>query len=399
MSRRVAAALVAAALGAAAGAALGLTRGGHYEASSLLEVLPPAAGEKAADVQAATYAAYVVERGFLEQVRAQVAGGQLTVDELADRVRAEHDEGTALVEIVGEGETEAEARGLAAELAAALIGTVQQAARSRALQVQDGLRRGIDELDAQLEGEDDPARLASLRAQRAELARRLAEVTAEGVEAGNRLRLVATPAAEAEHVSPRAWLWVLLGGAVGLLAGTGLAALRRVRVPRPRLPAPRLPERAARPAPAALVEPAPDAVVRGEVQARTEPPGAEVLWSRNGRRWRPLSGLLPDGTYLLRARGSGETVPVVVDNEPPEVQLGAPSLREGVVHLSAEAADAGSGVEAVTFMVSDGTPQWTAVPSVWTPPAPGVYWFCAVAADRAGNRASSPLVPLRIESL
>src|SRR6266508_5640690 len=101
--RRVAVAVAAALAGAAAGLGLGLARGSHYEASALLRVLPAQQGaetpeeSRAADVEAATYASLVEQRAFLQQIRAQVAAGRLTVDELAGRVHGRHEAGTALV--------------------------------------------------------------------------------------------------------------------------------------------------------------------------------------------------------------------------------------------------------------------------------------------------------------
>ncbi|MEX0673194.1 MAG: hypothetical protein WD067_00375 [Gaiellaceae bacterium] len=389
---RVAAAVAAALAGAAAGLALGLTRGDHYEATALLQVLPAPEGaetpeeSRPADVQAATYASLVEQAAFLQQIRAQVAAGRLTVDELEERVHGRHEAGTALVEVAAEAESDLDARALAADVAGALLAAVQQAARTRSLQAEDELKRRIAVIDADIEAaEGDSARQESLRAQRAALAERLAAETESGVAAAGRL-VLAAPAAEARRVRADWWPWALGGAAIGLLAG-----LLSVGRPRRRLAV-------------TLVAPAAGAFLRGSVAVVTEPPGAGVEWSSDGARWHSVRGALdtaalPDGQYLLRTPGASEATPVVVDNTPPAVALSPPPrFSGGVVLLDAEAEDAGSGVASVTFMVSTGGPDWTEIPSEFAPERPGVYWFSAVAADRAGNRAASELMPVTVDA-
>jgi hypothetical protein len=234
-------------------------------------------------------------------------------------------------------------------------------------------------IDAEIEAaEGNAARQESLRAQRAALAERLAATTESGVAAAGRLVLVA-PAAEARRVRAAWWPWVLGGATIGLLAGLLPAARPRRR-------------------PAAIVAPAAGAFLRGKIPVRTEPPGSPVQWSADGRRWRRLGGArLADGRYLLRTPGSGEATPVVVDNTPPTVALPPPRLSGGVVLLDAQAEDSGSGVASLTYMVSSGGPVWTEISSEFAPERPGVYWFSAVAADRAGNKATSEPVPVRVD--
>lgn len=383
MSRkRVAVAVAAALAGAVAGLAVGLARGDHFEATALLQVLPAPQEPRPADVQAATYASLVEQPAFLQQIRAQVAAGQLTVGELAERVHGRHEAGTGLVEVAAEAESDLDARALAADVAGALLASVQQAARTRALQAEDELKRRIALVDAEIEAaEGDAARQESLRAQRAALAERLGAETESGIAAAGRL-VLAAPAAEARRVRPAWWPWLLGGAAIGLLAG--LLPARRPRV---------------RPA-AAIIAPAAGAFLRGSIEVRTEPPRARVEWSADGRGWRPLGAApLPDGRYLLRTPGMREAIPVVVDNTPPTVALSPPPrFSGGVVLLDAEAEDAGSGVASVTFMVSSGGPDWTEIPSEFAPERPGVYWFSAVATDRAGNKAASELMPVQVNA-
>lgn len=376
---RLAVAVGAALAGAAVGLVLGLTRGEHYEASALLQVLP-AQGAGPADVEAASYASLVEQRAFLQQIRSQVAAGQLTVDELEERVHGRHERGTGLVEVAADAQRDLDARALAADVAGALLASVQQTGRTRALQAEDELRRRIALIDAEIEAaEGDAARQESLRAQRGALAERLAAKTESGVAAAGRL-ILAAPAAEARSVRAEWWRWVLGGAAIGLLAG--LLPGRRPRV---------------RPA-AAILEPAPGAFVRSPVSVRTEPPGAPVRWSSDGRRWQRLrQARLADGRYLLRARGSRDATPIVVDNTPPTIVLAPPRLSAGVVLLDAEAEDAGSGVASLKYMVSAGGPDWMEIPSPeFAPGRPGVYWFSAVVADRAGNKATSEPMAVRV---
>jgi hypothetical protein len=79
--------------------------------------------------------------------------------------------------------------------------------------------------------------------------------------------------------------------------------------------------------------------LRGPLAVRTEPAGAPVEWSADGRAWHAL---------------------------------GAAPLAEGRY------------------------PEWTEIPSEFAPEQPGVYWFCAVAADRAGNKAASEPMPVQV---
>lgn len=390
MIRRVPGALAGVAVGAAVALAIVLLLDGGYRSSATLRVLPAEeeavspAGRASAEVQAATYAALVERAGFLEQVRAQVAGGRLSAEELARRVDGRHREGTALVEIVTEADTAADSRGLAGDLAGALLGSLQQTARQRAAQVEDELRRRIEEVDQAIQeavGDEE-----SLRERRAALNEELARAAAGAVQEGTRLELVA-PAGEADRARPPAWPLVLAGAVAGLLLGA-LVPLPRRRVERP----------------ASVVAPKAGTVLSGEVGVATDPPGAPVEWSTDGAAWMRVNGTwdaaaVADGHYLLRAAGSAEAVPVEVDNHPPRVRLEEPEPYGGRLLLRAEAEDPGSGVASVSFMVSDGSAEWTEVPAEWEPPAPGLWWLCAVAADRAGNRASSELVPVRVESL
>lgn len=288
-----------------------------YEAQALVAVQGPSPDERrtaSAVVQAETYAQIVQSEGFLEQARAQLAGGRLESRQLADRVDAHRRPGAALVEITAQGTTRADARGLATDVAGALVSFVQEQARQRATQIEDELRR-------QLAGADEDERGAL----RAELARE----TARAAEAATGVVIAARPV-EPEDPVGKPWVRNLL---LGLLLGVGAGlALGIVRLPR----------RQPRPAPA---------------------PG---------------------------------------DTTPPEVRIVAPERGArvtGVVALRADARDDESGVAAVRFLVSTGTPDWALLDgSDWdTAGIPeGRYWLSAVATDAAGNSASSEPLPVTV---
>jgi hypothetical protein len=268
----------------------------------------------------------------------------------------------------------------------ASLASVQQSERTRALQAEDELRRRIAVIDADIEtAQGDDVRQESLRAQRVALAERLAAMTESGLAGAGGL-VLAAPAAEARWVRAEWWPWALGGAAIGLLAG-----LTPARRPRRRLAA-------------TLVAPAAGAFLRGSVPVWTEPPRARVEWSADGVRWHSVrraldTTALPDGRYLLRTPGAPEATPVVVDNTPPTVALSpSPRFSGGVVLLDAEAEDAGSGVASVGYMVSAGGTEWTEIPAEFAPERPGVYWFCAVAADRAGNKAASERIPVQVSA-
>ena len=265
-------------------------------------------------VQAETYAQVVDSEGFLEQARAQLAGGRLESQELADRVDAHRRPGAALVEITAEGPTPSDASGLATDVAGALVSFVQEQARQRATQIADELRR-------QLAGADEDE-IAALQAE-------LARQASGAAEAGTGVVIAARPV-EPEDPVGKPWGRNLL---LGLLFGAALGlTLSLVRLPR------REPKPASAP-------------------ADVTPPAVRIVTPERGARV------------------------------------------TGVVALRADARDDESGVAAVRFLVSTGTPDWALLDgSQWdTAGIPeGRYWLSAVATDRAGNSAASEPMPVSV---
>lgn len=418
--------LAGAVLGAAAGALAVSAVDERHRASVTLQTLPSTAAPLVEGrrlllaTQSETYAQLLAQRAFLEQIRPQVAGGGLSIEELIERVDAERPQGTALVQITADAPTEAEARGLASDVAGALVGYVQQTARQRAAQAEDELRRRIDDLSTRiLQTTDEPARLEALREERAELNAALARLAGDAVAEGTRLAIAGAPALEPEPLRPSRLAWGTAGAAIGALLALLAAVLapRRARARRPAVVREAELQPGPAPAPAAeperepvLLEPLPNAILTGPAAVRVEPAETRVEWSPDGTSWTALEGAewatatVPDGAYLLRVAGSAASITVFVDNTPPAVALVAPDEARGTVVLRADASDAGSGVASTEFMLSTGTAEWTTIAAgpeaEWdtTSLPAGIYWICAVARDRAGLPAASEPQAVRVTS-
>jgi hypothetical protein len=121
------------------------------------------------------------------------------------------------------------------------------------------------------------------------------------------------------------------------------------------------------------------------------------------------TGMAPDGLRVVSALARDRagnvaraSVPVTVDNTPPEVRIIAPApgaVAGDAIEVVVEAADATSGVAQVELAV-DGTSRSVTE----TPPyrfrldtkglGPGPHVLQAAAVDRTGNRGESPPVPI-----
>jgi capsular exopolysaccharide synthesis family protein len=217
----------------------------EYEATAILEVSsidtsgPDATdlftAQQASQALARTYARLIVDQSFLEQIRSQVANGELSATELQDRLSAEAVEETALIELRAEGDSPEEARQLADEVATAFIGTIREESAARSARLIEQIRTEIASINEEIQrvsagaaggGDAAAEELAALRATRAALTAQLAGVAANGVEQGTSVSLVAPPTASSDAVRPRPLLNLLAGALIGLLAGIGLAWLR-----------------------------------------------------------------------------------------------------------------------------------------------------------------------------
>jgi capsular polysaccharide biosynthesis protein len=349
-------------VGALAGLALGLVgtvlSDDVYRAKALLEISaapdpgapPRRASRLPAVVLAETYARMLDDDTFLAGIVPQVAAGRFTADELAERVRAEHPDDSALVEVTAEGATRQEAQAIASDVVTAFNALVQQLARQRTQQLEDDLRRRINALA--------PRRTA----ERAALAAQLARVATQGVEQATSVRVAAAPYAPPGRVRPDL-LQNLAGGLLlGLVVGLGATLLRR-RAPAEVVPVPVEAEPAPLPEPVAEPEPLPEL----------------------------------------------EPEPVLVDETPPRVALEGPapeSTVAGAVTLRLEGWDEESGVAELELLLSDGGAEWRPLASFeaavaeteWdsTSVPDGVYWLSAVARDRAGHAAASAPLPLLV---
>jgi membrane carboxypeptidase/penicillin-binding protein len=142
------------------------------------------------------------------------------------------------------------------------------------------------------------------------------------------------------------------------------------------------------------------------VDGVTQPRDAEELavWDTTG-----LDGLY---TLLLTAvyeDGSFRetTIPVTVDNTPPEVTIIAPrpdqqfQTAAGIVVVQADASD-NLGIARVQFFVDDAGLPFAVRPNPpfiaqWPVAEPGCYAFRVTAVDTAGNKSQSPPVPFCVQ--
>jgi len=194
----------------------------------------PLRAQEASRGLATQYATLIDERSFVEQIRPQVAGGELTTRDLLDRVDATAVEDTGLIRLRVEGPSPEEARSLASDVAEAFVGFIQQTAVARSQQQQQALEQRIAEISTQIEelraeaaGDPETAeQLETLRAAREALATQLATVVAHGIEQGGSVALSAPPTASPAPIRPQPMLNLAAALMLGLIAGTGLAFLR-----------------------------------------------------------------------------------------------------------------------------------------------------------------------------
>jgi capsular polysaccharide biosynthesis protein len=375
--------LAGAAVGLLAGLALTLVSDDAYRAKTVLEVSaapdPGAPAREAkrlpAVVLAETYARMLDDDAFLAGITAQVAAGRLSSEVLAQRVEATHPDGSALVELTAEGGSRQEAQAVASDVVSAFVALVQQLARQRTQQLEDELRRRMNDLG------DGPVATA----RRAALAARLAEVATRGVEQAASVRVAAQPYAPPDRVRPET-LQNLAGGLLlGLVAGLGATLLRR----RERAEAP------------VAIEPWPVAFEPAYVP---EPFAAEPEYVPEPFEVEPE--YVPEP---FEAEPEPVPEPEPVDATPPRVALWGPapeSTVAGSVPLRLEAWDDESGIDSLELLASEGGAEWRQLATFeadlveldWDSTAlpDGVYWLSAVARDRAGHAAATAPLPVLV---
>jgi capsular polysaccharide biosynthesis protein len=342
-ARQAAIVLGAAAAGLVAGLVVTALSDDVYRAKTLLEVSAaddPGAPARTARrlpgvVLAGTYARMLDDDAFLAGIAPQVAAGRLDAGELADRVGAQQPDDSALVELTAEGGSRQEAQAVVSDVLAAFTALVQQLARQRTQQLEDDLRRRLDQLGS------GPA--ATTR--RAALAAELARVATRGVEQATSLRVVAPAYAPPGRVRPDALENVAGGLLLGLILGLGATLLRRR-------------EPVAEPAVVA-VQPEPEPVLLDATPPRVA-----------------LHGPPPESTV------AGAVA----------LRLEAWDAESGVAALELLASDGGPDWRMLgSFEAAEVETDWdsTSVPD-------GVYWLSAVARDRAGLAAASPPLPVLV---
>lgn len=348
--------------GIAAGLVLGIAATAladrTYRATAILQaspapdprVLEPGSRPLAAEVLAETYADLLSAPGFLAQVAPLV---DAPAGDLEDRVGARRPEGSALVELTADAPSRASAEELAAGVADAFLSLVRQLERQRAESVRAELGRRTDELTQRISrlrrrgAAETDERVVALRGRRSAVDVQLAAQAASG----SSLSFVAGPAGSSERVRPQLVQNVLGGVVLGLVGALGAAFLpwRRAKA-----------ELRAEAAPEAVEVPA-----AAEEELAAEPPTPPSV-----------SILVPSPGAVVRGRTA----------------------------LLARASDSAM----IRFLVSDGSPAWTAIAEAppgragaeWDTAAlpDGRYWLSAVATNGAGLSAATDPIPVAVQN-
>jgi non-specific protein-tyrosine kinase len=211
-----------------------------YQATAIIQVTAPTGGRTGDPFQdqqanqglATTYATLIVDRSFLEKIRARVGNGQYTVTQLARRISASAVKDTALIRINVEGASPEQASSLAADVAQTFLAVVRQDATGRNGVQKKEIEDQIARISAQIERlvrskrAEDVERLASLRLARAALTQQLAQLVTDAARQSGSVSLTAPPTASFSPIRPRPALNIAAGVMLGLLLGVLLAWLR-----------------------------------------------------------------------------------------------------------------------------------------------------------------------------
>jgi capsular exopolysaccharide synthesis family protein len=221
-----------------------------YESSVIVQVeSDPASSssdvlglQQASQGLATTYATLLGSNSFVARLRPLVEGGRLSTDDLASRVGAsaisQSNESTNLIELTARGPSPDSARTLADGVAQAFVSTIEHDAAGRAEQQQRELQRQIGAVTAQINSliaHTSPSRLSaiseqlsSLRAARGAVTGALAGAIASGVAREGSVSVVGPATEPGAPVQPRPLLNGVVGVALGLMLGIGLAWLRNL---------------------------------------------------------------------------------------------------------------------------------------------------------------------------
>jgi receptor protein-tyrosine kinase len=212
-----------------------------YEATATIQVVSgntSSSGNDAFDAQlasqglATTYATLLVDRGFLEQIRPDVAGGALGTSELVHRLSARAIKDTALVELSAEGATTEEARRLATDVVAGFLDTIEAGSRRRTERFQSRIQEQISQINDQIatlrrgNATENAEQIDSLRAAKTALTQQLGGLVAGGIAQSANVTLAAPPTASATPIRPRPALNLVAGILLGLIVGSSLSYLR-----------------------------------------------------------------------------------------------------------------------------------------------------------------------------
>lgn len=210
-----------------------------YEAAAIFQINSPGASPgEATDLAnqglAKNYATLIVSPGFLDEIKGKVAGGAFSAQDLESKITAEAVAQTGLMQLKVRGDSPAEARRIANQIAIGFVASLQRDAAARTRVRQRELESEIRDQGARLQtltsqGAGTPGtdtQIATLRDALVALRRQSASLVASGFAQGGSASLAAAPTASPTAVSPRPSLNLLAGIVLGALAGIGIVLLR-----------------------------------------------------------------------------------------------------------------------------------------------------------------------------
>ncbi len=213
-----------------------LTASKVYQATAIIQVNLPTPNPGSSDTTnanealAQNYATLLVSAGFLKEVRPQVEGGKLSVDELQSRLSASAVAQSALVQLQATGSSPTEAERIAGEVANGFLANLRDSAATRTQQLQAQLQGQIARLSAQISllqtrvaAPGVAEQITSLRASRQALIQQNATLVASGLAQGTSATLSAAPEASSTPISPKKALDLIAGLLLGIVLGVAVA--------------------------------------------------------------------------------------------------------------------------------------------------------------------------------
>jgi Mrp family chromosome partitioning ATPase len=215
-----------------------------YQASGLIQVNLATPNPGSSDTTAANqalaqnYATLLTSAGFLNQIRSQVDGGRLSVDELQSRLSATAVPQSALVELQATGASPEEAQRVDTDVANGFLANLRNGATTRTAQLTSQLQQQITQLSNQIsalraKGSTSAIseEISSLQSSRQALIAQNATLVANGIANGTSAALSAAPEASSSPISPKKTLNLLGGLLLGIVLGVAAAFARQALRP------------------------------------------------------------------------------------------------------------------------------------------------------------------------